>query len=96
MDVRQLGVDRDRADADGRRRPWSRRWVRHRAASNQYTCINGVWMAPGTTGGGAGAASGATTAQGALPPPTPQCVGTPPVAGTGQTVACENGVWVIR
>jgi hypothetical protein len=55
-----------------------------------------VWMAPGTTGGGAGAASGAPTAQGALPPPTPQCVGTPPIAGTGQTVACENGVWVIR
>ena len=64
--------------------------------ANQYTCINGVWMAPGTTGGGAGATSGAPTAQGALPPPTPQCVGTPPITGTGQTVACENGVWVIR
>jgi len=64
--------------------------------ANQYTCINGVWMAPGTTGGGAGATSGAPTAQGALPPLTPQCVGTPPITGTGQTVACENGVWVIR
>jgi len=65
--------------------------------ANQYTCINGVWMAPGTTGGGGGgSATPPGGIPGAPPPPTPQCVGTPPITGAGQTAACENGVWVIR
>ena len=65
--------------------------------ANQFTCINGVWIIPVPAGSGGGSTApppGGTT--GAPPPPAAQCVGTPPITGTGQTVACENGVWVIR
>ncbi|HEX5217254.1 MAG TPA: hypothetical protein VFV98_17460 [Vicinamibacterales bacterium] len=69
--------------------------------ANQYTCINGVWMAPGTTSGGSTTLPGGTTpppggTSVTPPPPTPQCLGTPPITGAGQTVGCDNGVWVIR
>ena len=74
--------------------------------ANQMTCVNGVWMMPAASGGGSNPASstatsptstqGSSTGSTAPPAPTTPCVGTAPIAGTGQTIACENGVWVIR
>jgi hypothetical protein len=76
--------------------------------ANQMTCIGGVWMMPANTAGPSGGQTGSnagsppasatsgSTAPGPPPAPMTPCVGTPPITGTGQTVACENGVWVIR
>lgn len=74
------------------------------APANQFTCINGVWMIQSVATPSSSSSTAPGSAEPAGPPGSPlpisptsmPCLGTPPVVGTSQSVACDNGVWVVR